>query len=122
MKLPHTNYTAVIGKEVAIGCEISPETTSVSWRFTNQNGYVTTIVISKPHWKYSGGTVENPSLTIKTVAPSDIGTYRCMARNTAGTSISNTSATLNVIEGNTCLHSQQILLNVQFNSVYMSCV
>jgi hypothetical protein len=52
--------------------------------------------------KYSGGTVNTPSLTIQNAVTSDSGVYRCSATNAVGTGQSQ-DTTLTVTGGSSCV-------------------
>ncbi|KAK3098016.1 hypothetical protein FSP39_015356 [Pinctada imbricata] len=72
--------TTKIGEDVTINCAWSgePNATTIQWK---RNDSVLDI---GDNTKYSGGTVTVPSLTIKSVALSDTGSYQCIAINAAG--------------------------------------
>lgn len=81
---------------VTIHCNASvsqdfPALTSVYWLLNGQN-----LEISNSA-KFSGGTVSNPSLTIKNLASTDAGEYHCGAMNLLGSSTSSQSVTLGKI-------------------------
>ena len=71
----------VEGQSVTITCQTlgaRPAVTSVMWK----NGQEVISVTSDS--KYSGGTVQTPSLTIRTVLKSDAGEYTCQMGNDVG--------------------------------------
>lgn len=80
---------------VTIHCSVSvaqgSPTVTVYWLFNGQN-----LEISDGA-KYSGGTGNTPSLSIKNLASTDAGVYHCGARNLLGSSISSLSVTLGKI-------------------------
>ena len=66
------------------------------------NGQTTQITTGTNTNKYSGSTVNTPSLTINNVAQSDTGSYRCLADNVIGTGQSQITV-LNVA-GSKCIY------------------
>lgn len=81
------------GTTVTIHCTVSvsqgsPELTAVYWLLN-----VRSLDISDSA-KYSGGTVSNPSLYIKTIASTDAGVYHCGATNLVGSTTSSQSVNL----------------------------
>lgn len=84
------------GTTVTINCtasvsQDSPALTAIHWLLNGTN-----LVISDSA-KYSGGIVSNPSLSIKNIAPTDAGVYRCGATNLVGSTNSLQSVTLGKI-------------------------
>ncbi|XP_033751405.1 hemicentin-1-like isoform X2 [Pecten maximus] len=89
--IPQTVYTATTSSTVMLTCTVnaSPFQTSVGWdRLVN--GIYQDAGISSNN-RYSGGTTNNPTLTITNSQPSDSGTYRCKATNQVGTGFSVTT-------------------------------
>ncbi|XP_033751333.1 hemicentin-1-like isoform X17 [Pecten maximus] len=87
--IPTPSYNIVTGSSITITCTVSanPQHTSVSWtRTDNINSASSNIVIDGS--KYSGGTVNNPSLIINSAGGSDQGYYVCRASNSIGTGTS----------------------------------
>ncbi|XP_069133471.1 serine-rich adhesin for platelets-like isoform X3 [Argopecten irradians] len=83
--IPTPSYDIVTGSSITITCSVSadPQHTSVSWtRANNINSAAVNIVIDGS--TYSGGTVNNPSLTINSASASDQGYYVCSAANSIG--------------------------------------
>lgn len=78
---------------VTIHCTASgsPVVTAIHWLVNNGN-----LDISNSA-KYTGGTVSNPSLSIKNVASTDAGEYHCGATNLLGSTTSTQSVTLGKI-------------------------
>ena len=70
-----------IGTEVTITCTLtgSPAALSVKWKKGGSD------LDTSDSNKYSGGTKDTPSLSIKNVAQSDEGSYQCVATNAGGT-------------------------------------
>jgi hypothetical protein len=79
------NYNSNIGSTVTLGCVVTsnPAHTTVYWQRIDSNGGGSNINMNSG--KYSGSTVNNPSLTISSSALSDEGNYRCYATNSIGT-------------------------------------
>lgn len=84
---------AETGTTVTIHCNASgsPVVTAIHWLLNNRN-----LDISN-NAKYTGGTVSNPSLSIKNVASTDAGEYHCGATNLLGSTTSTQSVTLGKI-------------------------
>ena len=84
--LPRNKYSVTANKDVTLDCGIiaSPPATFVAWQRI-RNGVVQNLVTTGS-LKYSGGTTNNPSLTIHRVASGDEGHYICIASNMAGNS------------------------------------
>ena len=84
--LPRNKYSVTANKDVTLDCGIvaSPPATFVAWQRI-RNGVVQNLVTTGS-LKYSGGTTNNPSLTIHRVASGDEGHYVCIASNMAGNS------------------------------------
>ncbi|GFO02841.1 titin [Plakobranchus ocellatus] len=79
--------------QLTLTCTVtsSPAPTSVAWL----KGGVTLVTSNNPS-KYQGGTVVNPSLTIRNVERSDAGAYTCVVTNSVGTGSSG-AVQLNVV-------------------------
>lgn len=74
-----------IGSTATLTCSIqaNPTHNSISWQRIDGNNQATTITIDNN--KYSGATVNNPTLTITNVQMSDRVNYVCFATNSVGT-------------------------------------
>ncbi|XP_076112265.1 hemicentin-1-like isoform X5 [Mytilus galloprovincialis] len=98
--IPQSSYTQITGQQIILGCTVqSPNSPlqEVQWTFTNNQGQTTDpISVSTSNGKYSGSSVNSPSLTINSVASTDQGTYSCKARNLVGTSTNNPTTSLTV--------------------------
>lgn len=70
---------------MTLGCTVTanPSHTTVYWRRVI-NGALTDITVTNNN-KYSGSTVNSPSLTIFNADNSDEGNYICYADNSVGT-------------------------------------
>nr|XP_022324732.1 hemicentin-1-like isoform X33 [Crassostrea virginica] len=85
-----STYSGISGSSVTLVCSIissNPSATSVKWE-KDVNGVrtdVTTLMASR----ISGGSVNQPSLTISSLTGSDSGTYYCSAANAVGTGASS---------------------------------
>ena len=76
-----TPSPAVEGQPVTIACSSlgsRPAVTRVTWKKGQQVMRVTTDT------KYTGGTVQTPSLTIKRATRTDAGQYKCQLINEVG--------------------------------------
>lgn len=78
-------YNVQVGNVVTLQCTVTanPTHTSVQWQRL-VNGQTTTINLGSVG-KYSGSSVNTPSLTINNAANSDEGYYICQATNSVGT-------------------------------------
>ncbi|VDI64014.1 hemicentin [Mytilus galloprovincialis] len=98
--IPQSSYTQITGQQIILGCTVQSSNSplqEVQWTFTNNQGQTTDpISVSTSNGKYSGSSVNSPSLTINSVASTDQGTYSCKARNLVGTSTNNPTTTLTV--------------------------
>lgn len=81
--------SVTVGNSVVINCVVTsdPKETAIVWQKVI-NGVPTALTISSNN-RYSGGTVNTPSLTIGNVEDSDEGQYICQATNSVGTGSSN---------------------------------
>ena len=86
-----TTYSVLFGGTIDLGCQVkaNPSATNVYWQKL-LNGVLITVDMSTNNFnKYSGSTVQSPSLTIISTTESDQGNYICSAINSAGTSSSS---------------------------------
>ena len=81
-------YSVIVGGSVTLQCTVSgnPAITSVQWSRT-VNGQQQSITIGG-NSRYSGGSVNSPSLVIANAANADEGYYTCSATNVVGTGTS----------------------------------
>lgn len=82
------SYNVIVTSNITIACNVSatPDVTSIKWQKGSTNE-TTDMVID--HVKYSGGTVDIPSLTIWHLGNEDEGWYTCTAENLVGIGTSN---------------------------------
>lgn len=82
-----SHYTAHFGENATIKCQVksNPNHTFVYWEKTVGD---TIIKMTSTTKGISGSTVENPSITIEHVTPTDSGLYTCHAENIVGISSS----------------------------------
>lgn len=90
MTISETGTTVTIHCTVSVS-QNSPALTAVYWLFNGKN-----LDISNSN-KYSGGIVNNTSLSIKNLASTDAGEYHCGATNLLGSTNSSQSVTLGKI-------------------------
>ncbi|CAG2194109.1 HMCN [Mytilus edulis] len=93
-----TTYSVLFGGTIDLGCKVNanPSATNVYWQKL-LNGVLITIDMSTNNFnKYSGSTVQSPSLTIISTTEADQGNYVCSATNSAGTG-SSSQTFLNVV-------------------------
>ncbi|XP_060079143.1 hemicentin-1-like [Ylistrum balloti] len=85
--IAQTSYSVVTGQTVTLGCTVtaSPSHNNVFWQRI-VNGVPSTLTTGTG--KYSGSTVNTPSLTIFNAAASDNAIYTCSATNAVGTGTS----------------------------------
>ncbi|XP_063441331.1 hemicentin-1-like isoform X2 [Mytilus trossulus] len=83
--IPSPSYSILYGNPITIECQITanPQHTTVTWQRI-VNGATSTINLNNAG-KYSGGSINTPSLTISNTVSSDSGLYRCSATNAVGT-------------------------------------
>ncbi|CAG2194112.1 HMCN [Mytilus edulis] len=81
-----STYTTNIGNTITLACVVSanPAHTAVYWTQHSSNGNTVTLNPASST-KYSGSTIQSPSLTINNVDFSDEGNYICHATNAVGT-------------------------------------
>lgn len=93
--VPQPQYSINSGSSVTLQCSYTanPVATNVYWEKTSANQVTT---ISTAISKYSGSTVQSPSLIINDADETDEATYVCKVTNSVGTGIS-TSTFLDVI-------------------------
>ena len=79
----HDNVSVLYGESAEIFCNVSSDLniTSVTWRKREDSEDIN--IADKR--KYSGGTLNNPSLTILRTDQYDEGEYRCAVSNNQGT-------------------------------------
>ena len=81
------SYIVNQGSNVTLNCSVSSPTStpvySVQWQKVIGSSYnnINTATFNK----YSGSTINEPSLTILNAQSRDAGTYRCTATNSVGT-------------------------------------
>ncbi|XP_052106688.1 hemicentin-1-like [Mytilus californianus] len=84
-------FSVIFGGIVVLGCQViaNPSATNVYWQKL-VNGVLITVDMSTNNFnKYSGSTVQSPSLTIISTTEADQGNYVCSATNSAGTASSS---------------------------------
>jgi hypothetical protein len=95
VNIPQSQYSVTVGNSITLTCTVTsnPTHTSVKW-VRVLNNVNTDIAINNN--KYSGSTVNTPSLTISSADNSDGGYYTCYATNSIGTGQSQNTF-LNVV-------------------------
>ena len=91
-------YSVIFGTTVVLGCRVisNPPATYVYWQHI-VNGVLITVDMSTNNFnKYSGSTVQSPSLTIISNTEADEGNYMCSATNAVGTT-NSTQTFLDVV-------------------------
>ncbi|XP_078326855.1 hemicentin-1-like isoform X32 [Crassostrea virginica] len=98
VNIQSTTYSVTYGGTVTLECVVnsSPFQTSVEWQRI-ANGVSTTIDVTQEP-RYSGGTVNSPSLIISGAVSGDAGVYVCSATNDAGKGVSG--QTVLTVQGN----------------------
>lgn len=83
--IPQPSYNVNYGQNVQLVCTVSgnPAATSVYWEKV-RNGIATTINSNTNTNKYTGSTVNTPSLTILNAKADDQAVYTCFAENAIG--------------------------------------
>lgn len=88
VNIPQTSYSVTYGGTVTLVCVVNsnPFQNRVEWQRI-ANGVSTTLnVTAEP--RYSGGSINTPSLTITGAVSGDAGVYVCSATNDAGKGVS----------------------------------
>lgn len=88
VNIPQTSYSVTYGGTVTLVCVVisNPFQNRVEWQRI-PNGVSTTLnVTAEP--RYSGGSINTPSLTITGAVSGDGGVYVCSATNDAGKGVS----------------------------------
>lgn len=88
VNIPQTSYSVTYGGTVTLVCVVNsnPFQNRVEWQRI-ANGVSTTLnVTAEP--RYSGGSINTPSLTITGAVSGDGGVYVCSATNDAGKGVS----------------------------------
>ncbi|XP_056002847.1 uncharacterized protein LOC125667384 [Ostrea edulis] len=106
--VPHVTSTSE--RSVTLACQMttssnSPEVSDVFWTKDDRK-----IDIVRSGGKYSGGSITDPSLTIKAVNSNDGGRYQCCASNSVGNMWSETI----LLESPTSLLSIPVALNAEW--------
>lgn len=87
VRIAQSQYSVLYGGSVYMECTVEnavPPVTAVRWyKGTSVNHFNLSIDVRAS--KYSGGVLDNPSLNITNVVPSDEGFYSCNATNLVGT-------------------------------------
>ncbi|XP_025261769.1 hemicentin-2 isoform X2 [Camponotus floridanus] len=92
IKMKPNNVTVNETDDFLIFCdyEANPATlTKVTWRRGNED-----LVLNEEH--YDGGITEQTALTVKNATPSDMGSYKCILENNAGSSVSEDDVEVSV--------------------------
>lgn len=78
-----SSYDVIVTSNITLACNVSatPNVTSVVWQKGSTNE---TTDIGIDQVKYSGGTVDDPSLTILHLENDDAGCFTCTAENLVG--------------------------------------
>ncbi|XP_052061298.1 hemicentin-1-like isoform X3 [Mytilus californianus] len=100
VSIPQSAYNVIYGNDATIPCTIvgaNPAHFRVTWYYTGSNNQPTTINIGDPS-QYSGGTLNNPALTILNANNLDAGFYKCEAENQVD-SAQSSNTQLNIIGG-----------------------
>ena len=89
--MPSTTYNVILGNSVTLVCEVTatPTETRIVWRRFVNGAPVDIDFSMNNNNKYSGSTVDTPSLTIRNADNSDEGNYVCYATNVVGTGSSS---------------------------------
>ncbi|CAC5397792.1 HMCN [Mytilus coruscus] len=83
VSIPQSEYSVTYGENITIPCTIVgafPAPFRVTWFYTNRENQVSTVNVGDPT-QYSGGTLNNPALTILNANNQDAGLYKCEAEN-----------------------------------------
>ncbi|XP_062609590.1 uncharacterized protein LOC134271400, partial [Saccostrea cucullata] len=117
-----SSLAVYIGASAKLSCYVTSMTniSSIAWHYQKKG--VTTTINTGNTIKYSGGTVKAPSLTVKNVRIDDIGNYRCLVQNSAGTGQSAKMIFLDLKRGFPViyLHRTKYAVNAS-DSVSLSC-
>lgn len=117
--VPQQQYNVDYGQTITLTCTVTsnPVHTVVYWQKI-QNGQPTNINVVSSN-KYSGSTVNTPSLTINNVVLSDEASYVCFATNGVGTGQSS-QTTVDVAGGKEIFYMIRIYVIFQ-HIFYINC-
>ncbi|XP_060078232.1 hemicentin-1-like, partial [Ylistrum balloti] len=89
VSIGQSTYSVTTGQSTTLTCTVSasPGINSLEWK--KIRGGVTSTISTSGSTKYSGATINNPSLTIANTDDTDEGYYYCTATNAVGTSESS---------------------------------
>lgn len=84
VSLLRTFFTGNYGGTIILGCTVSayPTVTSVYWHKVSGS---TTSPVDMSIARYTGSSVNTPSITITNLNSNDAGNYTCLAANSVGT-------------------------------------
>lgn len=84
-------YSVTLGNTITLGCQViaNPTATNVYWQKLVNGVLVAVDMSTNNNNKYSGSTVQTPSLTIIGTVNEDEGNYVCSAQNSAGSASSS---------------------------------
>ena len=90
VSIPVNYYVSKLSDNVILQCTINDDPSNTNIHWTKRSHLVDT-----NSWKYSGGILTNPSLTIKNIQFTDAGNYVCHLSTSFGNS--NDSVDLKVL-------------------------
>ena len=88
VSITHDTYIVAVGEFVILQCTVTSDTPVTAVKWTKTFNGRTQYIVTSGNSRYSGGTINSPTLGITKAVYSDMGYYTCWATNTEGTTSS----------------------------------
>jgi hypothetical protein len=86
--IPFNTYEVTVGGYIIIQCIVSSDSAVTAVKWTKTLNRQTEIILTHGNFRYTGGTIDSPSLGITQATLADEGSYTCSATNFVGTTSS----------------------------------